>query len=146
MYDPFEARRWGSVALMVLYVPSCSHNARQARGSAVRRAGTGAHRVNLDDRPEPVLGQLGDRREEVPSRACALARARETVSVGAGGGGLGRAHAPQMTKSMRPNFSTVFATASWSCLGCLTSACTARHWLPVAAESSFALSWRRSSL
>lgn len=51
-----------------------------------------------------------------------------------------------MTKSIRPNFSIVFATASWSCLGFLTSACAARHWLPVAAESSLALAWRRSNL
>ncbi len=25
MYDPFEARKWGRVALIVLYVPICSH-------------------------------------------------------------------------------------------------------------------------
>ena len=29
------------------------------------------YRVNLNDRPKAVLGQLGDRREEIPSSTCA---------------------------------------------------------------------------
>ena len=84
MYEPREARRWGSVALIVLYVPSCSHRGSQlvvraaddAQGRARR-----THRVNLDDRPEPVLGQVGDRREEVPSGTCSAAHGRQSARV-----------------------------------------------------------------
>lgn len=35
-----------------------------------RRQTIRTHRVNLDDRPKSVLGQFGDRREEVPSSTC----------------------------------------------------------------------------
>ena len=51
-----------------------------------------------------------------------------------------------MTKSILPNFSMVFATALLSCSGSRTSACAARHCLPVALDSSAALAFRRSSL
>ena len=70
MYDPFEERKCGSVALIVLYVPIYSHIERQASSSAVRDPQGRAHRVNLDDSPKAVLGQLGDRRKEIPSSAC----------------------------------------------------------------------------
>ena len=40
-----------------------------------------AHRVNLDDRLEPVLGQLGDRREEVPSGTCSTAHREQSAQV-----------------------------------------------------------------
>ena len=83
MYEPREARRWGSVALIVLYVPSCSHRGSQLVVRAADDAqGKGrAHRVNLDDRPEPVLGQVGDRREEVPSGTCSAAHGKQSARV-----------------------------------------------------------------
>lgn len=67
MYDPLEARKWGRVALMVLYVPIYSHGWTQKVPCAARGRQRNTHRVNFDDRLKAVLGQLGDRRQEVPS-------------------------------------------------------------------------------
>lgn len=79
-----------------------------------------AHRVNLDDRLEAVLGQFGDRRKEVPSSTYKMAQVQSARVVC-----LRRTHGlytPHMTKSILPYFSIVLATASWSCFGFLTSA------------------------
>jgi hypothetical protein len=40
MYDPCDARRYGSVALMVLYVPSCFGCVQKARGESGARGRT----------------------------------------------------------------------------------------------------------
>ena len=81
MYEPREARRWGSVALIVLYVPICSHKHGQLLVVCRRRKEPEAHRVNLEDGPEPVLGQVGDRREEVPSGTCSAAHGKQSARV-----------------------------------------------------------------
>jgi hypothetical protein len=55
-------------------------------------------------------------------------------------------HTPQMTKSIFPNLSIAFCTASFSCSGLRTSPWTAMQVLPVFFESSSALAVTRSSL
>jgi hypothetical protein len=54
--------------------------------------------------------------------------------------------APQITKSIRPNLSMVFATAACSASGRLTSPWAGMQVCPVASESSFEVWVSRSSL
>ena len=53
---------------------------------------------------------------------------------------LGNTDAPQMTKSIRPNFAMVSSTAFFRAAGWRTSAAAARHFPPVAFSSFDALS------
>src|ERR1700744_4854486 len=55
-------------------------------------------------------------------------------------------YSPQMTKSILPNRSIHCCTASWSCLGCRTSAEAAMHICPVSLQSSLAELVTRSRL
>ena len=53
---------------------------------------------------------------------------------------LGNTDAPQMTKSIRPNFAMVSSTAFFNAAGWRTSAAAAKHFPPVAFSSFDALS------
>ena len=102
-------------------------------------------RVNLDDGPESVLGQLGDRRKEIPSSTCVgdtNVHQKDCRLLLCDKG----SRLPQMTKSILPSLLIVLATASRSCSGSLTSAFAGIQVLPVAFESSSADFARRSEL
>lgn len=102
----------------------------------------GAYRINFNYRPESVLGETRNGSKKIPCGTWkALVIGRRKVNKEAHSGQI-----PLMTKSILPNLSMVCLTAARTCLGSLTSALTPRQAFPVAADSSWAVLIRRSSL
>lgn len=126
------------VALMVLYVPICpAPLACSGRGRNASRTVSISMTVLKPFSESPSMGTRKLPAAPVCAEGCYDgASLRDSVVK----------HSPQMTKSILPNFSIVFATAFLSCSGSRTSACAARHCLPVALDNSAALAFSRSSL